>query len=92
MARRAKGPGYTPRSGKSPVFKMMGSSPVKGKLGDLIKNFGAELKRGTQRRVDKKYESAGPNVRKQMEKEGYAKPIARTPGSFSTKQKLEDND
>ena len=79
------------RSSNSTPFKQMGSSPVKGKLDDLIKNFGAELKRGTQRRVDKKYESAGPNVRKQMEKEGYAKPIARTPGSFSTKQKLEGN-
>ena len=29
MARKAKGPGYTPPSGKSPAFKMMGSSPVK---------------------------------------------------------------
>jgi len=29
MSRKAKGPGYTPRSGKSPAFKMMGSSPVK---------------------------------------------------------------
>ena len=29
MARKAKGPGYTPPSGKSPVFKMMGSSPMR---------------------------------------------------------------
>ena len=29
MSRKAKGPGYTPRSGKSPAFKNMGSSPVK---------------------------------------------------------------
>mgnify|MGYP003628743197 CR=1 FL=1 len=71
-------------------FKMK-SSPAKGKLSDFFSSLGKQLKRGTQRRVDKKYESAGPNVRKQMEKEGYAKPIARTPGSFSTKQKLEGN-
>ena len=71
-------------------FKMK-YSPAKGKLGDFFSSLGKQLKRGTQRRVDKKYESAGPNVRKQMEKEGYAKPIARTPGSFSTKQKLEGN-
>jgi len=45
MARKAKGPGYTPPSGKSPIFKNMGSSPAKGKLDDLIKNFGVELKR-----------------------------------------------
>tara|TARA_R100000306_G_C4360497_1_gene134993 strand:+ start:904 stop:1218 length:315 start_codon:yes stop_codon:yes gene_type:complete len=29
MARKAKGPGFIQRSGKSPAFKMMGSSPVK---------------------------------------------------------------
>ena len=29
MARKAKGPGYTLRSGKSPLFKNMGSSPAK---------------------------------------------------------------
>jgi len=28
MSRKAKGPGFTQRSGKSPAFKMMGSSPV----------------------------------------------------------------
>ena len=29
MARKAKGPGFTQRSGKSPAFKMIGSSPVR---------------------------------------------------------------
>ena len=29
MSRKAKGPGFTPRSGKSPIFKTMGGSPVK---------------------------------------------------------------
>ena len=29
MARKAKGPGFTQKSGKSPAFKMMGSSPVR---------------------------------------------------------------
>ena len=29
MERGAKGPGHNPKSGKSPVFKMVGSSPVK---------------------------------------------------------------
>ena len=72
------------------AFKMK-RTPIKGKLDNFFSSLGKQLKRGTQRRVDKKYESAGPNVRKQMEKEGYAKPIARTPGSFSTKQKLEGN-
>ena len=28
MSRKAKGPGFTQRSGKSPAFKMMGSSPM----------------------------------------------------------------
>ena len=81
-------------------FKMK-SSPAKGIFGDLLKalkskrtdtgSLGSQLKRGTERRRDKKYEDAGPNVRKQMVKEGYAKPIARTPGSFSTQQELEGN-
>ena len=44
----------------------------KSKLGKFCKNVGAQLKRGTQRRKDKKYASAGPNVRAQMEKEGYS--------------------
>ena len=70
------------------AFKMK-QSPVKGKLEDFFGGLASQLKRGTARRKDKKYEAAGPNVRKQMEKEGYAKPIARTPGSFSTKRKLE---
>ena len=29
MARKAKGPGFTQRSGKSPAFKMIGSSPAR---------------------------------------------------------------
>ena len=33
MSRKAKGPGFTQRSGKSPAFKMMGSSPVKSQIG-----------------------------------------------------------
>jgi len=28
MSRKAKGPGFTQRSGKSPAFKMIGSSPM----------------------------------------------------------------
>jgi len=53
-------------------FKMK-QSPTKG-LSDFFNNLGDQLKRGTERRIDKKYEDAGPNVRKQMLKEGYAKP------------------
>ena len=30
MSRKAKGPGFTQRSGKSPAFKMIGSSPPEG--------------------------------------------------------------
>jgi len=29
MARKAKGPGFTQKSGKSPAFKMIGSSPMR---------------------------------------------------------------
>ncbi len=29
MSRKAKGPGFTQRSGKSPAFKMIGSSPAR---------------------------------------------------------------
>jgi len=45
-------------------FKMK-QSPTKG-LSDFFNNLGDQLKRGTERRIDKKYEDAGPNVRKQM--------------------------
>jgi len=72
------------------AFKMK-SSPVRGKLGEFFSGLGKKLKEGTARRVDKKYKNAGPNVKRQMDKEGYAKPIARTPGSFSTQQELEGN-
>ena len=48
MARKANGPGFTQRSGKSPVFKMMGSSsPVKEV--DYAANIAAV---GGQRRFD----------------------------------------
>ena len=42
------------RSSNSTPFKHMGSSPVKGKLDDLIKNFGAEL-RTNKKSVSDKY-------------------------------------
>jgi len=54
-------------------FKLK-SSPAKGALIDFFNSLGDQLRRGTERRIDKKYEDAGPNVRKQMLKEGYARP------------------
>ena len=63
-------------------FKLK-SSPAKGALIDFFNSLGDQLRRGTERRIDKKYEDAGPNVRKQMLKEGYAK----TKNKLSAKEK-----
>ena len=60
------------------AFKMKRTPMLKrGGLKEFFSSLGNQLKKGTQRRIDKKYESAGPNIRKQMEKEGYATPESR---------------
>ena len=58
MERGAKGPGHNPRSGKSPVFKMVGSSPVKRKSFEAYIEEAATREEWEPKEVNTTYEES----------------------------------